>query len=736
MNKILLKRKLKIVLPSIPPEKNSTKFSGKPLIASFLKNIESLGFTFSKDIIHCLPAYTGSELKKLQDDIVANLSEMVGSNVQYKPMYPNFPSQVAEASEAELYINAIFHYLDGIVLETPEPWLPEYKTEKRDALKDKIKLKVIKLGTEKEFFDIFMNLFNAKVSWSEGDKEDVKFFIEEYKGEAIDFLPESISNKENLAVLISIFKGSGYLSEKILSTYFKTATDVLRFISALSAGDVSLAKNTKFKSPSKADRRLILRILDIIGRKDFEMLLEDLVRHKEKWLRVMEGVHPGEYEVSFPLSFKAFKILRNEHIETFNSKVERYFHTEQFEYLTNLLITRPGEFARKLDWFLRSCGTKRAIITKFSEVVDKVSVNVLLQMRTHFTTRNEEKYRAFYPKGSVANVHLIDNELPKIGQKICDDIVELCDNALIKKFSSKEKLGKVYIEEALKDCTVPLVLRNTSKALKTISRGSKIQMEKGKGTIRLFLHWKNIDSKLPSDDTGALSRNSIYNDEGGESGERVDIDLSTVLYDKDFNWIEHISYTNLKSESIKAYHSGDIVSAPRGASEFIDIDIQSALKQNARYIIANVNIFTGQKYKDIPECFAGCMFREKPQSGEIYDPKTVEYKFDLTAESGVAVPLIFDMVENQIIWCDMNIDVPNIGWGARANNVENNAKGIVAIGRALTELSKPNLYDLFRLHAKARGRIVKNKVEADVVFGLTKGDVTAYDIDKIVSEYL
>jgi hypothetical protein len=192
----------------------------------------------------------------------------------------------------------------------------------------------------------------------------------------------------------------------------------------------------------------------------------------------------------------------------------------------------------------------------------------------------------------------------------------------------------------------------------------------------------------------------------------------------------------LKSDSIKAYHSGDIVSAPRGASEFIDIDIPSALKHNARYIIANVNIFTGQKYKDIPECFAGCMFREKPQSGEIYDPKTVEYKFDLASESGVAVPLIFDMVENQIIWCDMNIAVSSDNGGWRANNVENNAKGIVAIGKALTELSKPNLYDLFKLHAKARGKLVKERKEADIVFGLNKGDVTAYDIDKIVSEYL
>jgi len=732
MNKILLKRKLKVILPPISKELGEKSYD--TIIVAFLKNIESLGFTFSKDIIKKLPSYTKTELKKIQDELVINLKEMVGANVKYTPMYPNFPEQVAEASEAELYLNAIIHYIDGILLETPEPWLPKYETEKRPKLKDTRKLKIINLGTEEDFYSIFNNLFNSKIAWSPEDRKDIIYFINMFKGKAIDLLPEAIFNKENLAALISIFKEKQIMSDSLLKKYFKTATDVLRFITAISQGDVSLATNSRFSNTKRSDRKLFLSILELIGQNNIENLTEDMWRHREKWLRVGEKLHPGEYKRNYPLMFKAFDKIRNEKVETFNSKVEQYFKNEDDVSLIELLKLRPGEFARKLDRTLRYSKKVKTILKAFEEASTSVSNTVLLQVKTHFTSRNEEEYRAFCPKGVISRLFLVDNELPELKPEICKEVIDICDNALISSFKDKEKLGKVYIEEELKDCTIPLVLRDTNTSLKTISRGSKVSIPKG-NTIRLFIHWKNVNSKLPSDDKGGTKRNSNFSynyNEDREAGVRVDIDLSAVLFDKDFKRLEAISYMNLKSDEIEVYHSGDIVSAPRGASEFIDINISKAIKHKVRYIAMNVNMFTGQPFKNVPECYAGCMIRQAPNSGEIYDPKTVEHKFDLASDSQMCVPLIFDLEESQIIWCDMSINVNEY----YANNIENNSTGVSAIGKALTQLSKPNLYDLFKLHAKARGTLVKEKSEADIVFGLNKGDVTAFDIEKIVSDYL
>ncbi len=64
--------------------------------------------------------------------------------------------------------------------------------------------------------------------------------------------------------------------------------------------------------------------------------------------------------------------------------------------------------------------------------------------------------------------------------------------------------------------------------------------------------------------------------------------------------MEHISYTNLRSAQYKAFHSGDIVSAPKGACEFIDIDIESVLRYGGRYVVSYLNSFTLQPFCNLP----------------------------------------------------------------------------------------------------------------------------------------
>lgn len=729
MNTIFLNRKMKVVLD----KKKLDKVGNKVIIATMLKNIESLGFTFSKKVIKSLSSYLKSDIESFYFDILIDLKKMVGANVSYKPMYANFPEQVMMMDEAELYINAITHYVDSILLGTPDPWLPEYPVEKRPKLKGNAKLRVIDLGTEEEFFDIFKGLFNSKVAMSPTDREDIEWVLMNHKGKALDLLPEIIPNKENLAFIIKTFRKNDLLSDGLLKKYFKTATDVLRLATAFSGGDVSLADNTKFISFKRSDRKLILRIMESLS----TYIQEDMLRHKNKWIRLGERLHPGEFSSRFPKTYKAFKDIReDEPIVTFNGSVEECFQTNNIKELLALLSSRPGEFARKLDRMLRGfIGDKsKTVLNKFEEVAEKVSSTVLMQVRAHFINRNNQPFRSFFPKGSVANVMTIDNQLPPYKAEVCDRVVEICDNALMKIFEVKGELGKVYVDEALKECTVPFALRSASKSFKTISRGSRITLEPG-NTIRLFMHWKNIGSTEPSDDKNAKRRDtSGYYSHEDESG-RVDLDLSAVFLNDKFDNMGAICYYDLRNEQYKACHSGDITSAPRGASEFIDIDIKSALKYGARYVVMSVNSYTHQMFKDIPECYAGCMMRTNNNSGEIYEPSTVNNKFDLTAESKIAIPLIFDLLERKLIWCDVSMHASMIT-SNYGNNVGANNKGVIAMAKTFAKINKPNLYDLFVLHAKSRGKLVKDKDKADFVFSLHKGDVTAYDIEKITSEYL
>lgn len=51
-------------------------------------------------------------------------------------------------------------------------------------------------------------------------------------------------------------------------------------------------------------------------------------------------------------------------------------------------------------------------------------------------------------------------------------------------------------------------------------------------------------------------------------------------------------------------------------------------------------------------------------------------------------------------------------------------------------LNKPSLFDLFLMHAEGRGTLVDDSAQADTIFDVFSGTVTAFDTDKILSDFL
>ncbi|WP_282937133.1 TerD family protein [Paenibacillus sp. RC67] len=678
-------------------------FSTSPLperyLATAMKNIEYLGFTFSKQLMDTVRTLSIEEFTNLYDQLVADLKTLIGAHVNYRPMYPDFPRQVMLASEAELYINAILHY---ITLK-----LPEYEAIDRFPLLDQVNLKVIDLGSEEDFDQMIRQLISAKVSISAADKEDIDWAIAQYEDLEM-ILPSEIPLKENVGLVVGALIKHDRANVKLIGKYIRTATDVLRLAVALSDGDVSLATPTKFRKFKRSERRLLLGLLE-----QCYPISEDMLRYKHRWIRLGEILHPSEYKNQFFHCKEAFDILRNNKpFETFRGRLELALLYNNVWTAVDLLKTRPGEFARRLDHLLRISDDAYPIIEAFGEVIDQVSTVVLLQVQTHFNHRNEpQELRTFFPKGNVAKAVAIQNRLVNLAADACQAIVDLCSSALIRRFASLPSLGNIYMDDRLQSYKVPFSQRSASKSLRTIVRGSKLQMPKG-NTIRFFTWWK--EGVIDERPTGP-----------------VDIDLSAVMYDENWRYVEHISYTNLRSDRYKATHSGDIRSAPNGACEFIDIHIPSVVTYGGRYIVASLNSFTEQSYCDLPECFAGWMMRANPATGGIFEPSTVVDKIDITADTQIAIPVIMDLVERTVIWTDLALTKhPNY-----YNNVEGNQKGMVLMGKAMTTLTKPNLYDLFMLHAIARGQLVDNAAEADTIFSVDRG-ITPFDTSKIMSEFL
>lgn len=666
----------KIVIEDICSSEN------KVLAASFNAELMQLGYMMDENLYTQVAHLPHKVVKNLYRDVINELRQMKGADVDYKPFYPNFPKQVMEMSEFELYSNAIIHYW------TFGQWLPYYEKEKRSVALEEVNYTMLSAMSEEEFRSIFTQKICANDSISQDDKKIVEWFIDNYGD--LEY-PQEIPFKENLCLVAAKLLEKG----EDISHCVKTATDVLRVATYLSKGDISLAQNTKFVSLPRKTRKALCRILENV------ISQEDIQRHKNKWIRLFHNLHVGEY--SAKLFSIAAKFRNNKKITTFNGRVEAAILIKDVKTVVRLLEKRPGDFARRLDHVLRLAQENwKEVQRSFAMVADGVSTRVLLQLLGHFKAREAAiPTRVVFPKGAVQKARLLTSEVSALTEECCKEFRTCIEQVLQRRFFAFPSLGKVWIDPKLAHCPLPSQQRSASKSLFRVARGTQLDFG-DKNTLRFFVYW--------------IGR---------------DIDLSASLHNEDFSEIEHISYTNLKSSKYKSCHSGDITWAPKpdGASEFIDISVDEAFRYGARYVVMNVYVYYGPNFSEHEKCYVGWMTRNEVQSNEIYDPKTVQQKVDLLCESRSAIPCVFDLQERKMIWCDLAIS-----WREnRPNNIENNIAATQEILQAVTSLhNKTNLHELLTLHAKVRGELVDNVEDADSVFSIDY----AYKISEINSKLL
>ena len=98
--------------------------------------------------------------------------------------------------------------------------------------------------------------------------------------------------------------------------------------------------------------------------------------------------------------------------------------------------------------------------------------------------------------------------------------------------------------------------------------------------------------------------------------------------------------------------------------------------------------YTGQKYCNLPECFAGWMERDNLEEGEIFDARTVQNKIDLSSDTTNIMPIVYDVKNRRMIWVDTSY-----GNGSICSNAAQNSDAISMILKSWVETHKPTLYD-------------------------------------------
>lgn len=682
LNEILLRRKHKVTI-NLKTPLNKIAVESLTHLFTFELNLSSLGFSLEQNFALVLAKQPVAVIDDLYKELIPALKALIRADKEYIVMYPNFPKQVAEADDAELWINAILHYISF------GTWLPEYEKVERAPLAELSKRQELTLGDLEDLKEIFTNLLSSKTSLAQQDYKDLEWCLENVK-ESWNWIPEEITFKEILAWISAKLVKEG--KTEVLAKHYKTVTDVLRLAVSLSDGDISLAENTKFKSFSRKERRIIMSLLAKCSN-----LEEDMWRYREQWIRLGERLHPGEFKgQAFKKVQLAFKSIREEKKPLFwTGKVEGLIKSskhskDEMETLLGLLTQRPGEFTRRLDKLLRDYPDYAdEIVESFSTVADKVSTPVLLQTLAHFQYRNCEDLRTVMPKGNVAKIQLLDSFSQEVGDTTKLRVVII--NALVQQYSKRSPLGNVWIDRNLADFIIPFSQRSANSTYKSMTRGSRFTL--AKSNVRFFIWWTNTEF-------------GCY---------PVDLDLSVAFYNENWGYVGHVSYTELENSSLRCYHSGDIINGDdfgsKGASEFIDVDLDAMLNEGVHYVVPQVYSYSGENFSQVP-CTFGWMEREDLNSGEIYEPTTVENQISLTSTSRISIPLVIDCKERKVIWTDLSKQIGT----ERSNNLENNLVGTTLAAYAMVNLKRTTMFQVAVLNTLARGKVVERVEDADVIF--------------------
>ena len=714
INNIVLRRKNKVFLLTDKKENNkktAKEFKEKfAAVTAFVKNLEAYGYTASADMFNTMLGLDMDTIKRNYKSVISLIKEQTGADETYNVMYPNFPQQVIEMDDADLFYNAIVHYFaNGEII-------PEYEKDDRFPLflRDK-KLKVIELATENDIKDIFNNIVSSKTSISTQDKEDISailnYYYEDENKDIRDLLlTNTITHKEVGAFVCAELvnrEGKNILNHMSLLSNLgciKTYTDILRLATALSCGDISLAENTKFKL-KKYERKLIMNLLiSINSLKD-----EDLYAYKNKWIRLCEVIHPSDYKNSFYTNSKVVKKLRelgysDYKPKTFNSLFTFYMQSKDIANAVNLLKTKPTMFARNLDFVLRVADKEKYtdyVIDEFYSIASSVTSPVLIQLIDFYNQKlNQSKfnYNIYMPKGNTLKPWVADNKQPNLDKALYYNIIAICDIALANIYSNRPALGKVYIDKEFKNFAIPSSQRSASSGANVLTRYSHMPILEDTNIIRSFIWWTNNDNDRSS---------------------QIDVDLSAGIYDNDWKLIDQISYTHLKGTTKNCVHSGDIINGGpadgNGVTECIDIDINEVCKNKGRYIVFQIFNFSKISFSKMSNCRFGWMERNDQTSGEIFEPLTVKNLYEINSSSTACIPVIFDCEEKKYIWLDINGNYNNQQF---LNNLEANVGTTTLLCSAMVDKCKSNLYNIVLKNVLANkdSILVANRNMADIIF--------------------
>ena len=636
----------------------------------------SLGYLFGIKIV------SGMEL--VSKDMIKVAQRNLGVDVS-KPFYKGFPKSVRRLTKEKLLFDQVLHYVRTYGLgDFSEVGHSQFEEDfERIAFKEKTRIKEFSVVNEKEAYKLLDGYVNDLLAGTRPLNEVQFDVVINYVTERNLEIEKIASKNTSVKLLLK--------TRDLKFARFLNLSDVVKLVDEL---NYSIYENTNIKKLNfrNIDRVFVTRVINkIIANGKC-----DIINCYEK-KKIFNGLlHHIHYVAKTDDAREFVDCMRNSGNNTVYSKFEKMMEAGDIKGAVDVLKKGKGSgvVLRNLNYIISRCNNDEEVIYVLDNL-DSRNGLVLLQLLFKYVNKSEEQLNAArtfkFMKYNLMKVHKeTEEEYIKrksfIDNKSAYTIVSYIETLLRDRF--RNKLGKVYIDTNMSKYALPIAESTTNFGFGVLARGSRLSIGNSK-VIRAFTYWEKVN----------------------------DIDLSVIGFDENGNATEFSWRTMWENQSDALTFSGDETSGYNGGSEYFDINIDAMRKMfpNLRYFIFCDNVYSRVSFS---KCFckAGFMQREKVDSGEVFEPKTVETSFLVNCDSTFAYLFGIDVRSRELIWLNMSRNGQNIVAGANDNSFILDAFRITDI---------MNMEKFFKMLAT---EVVSSIEEADVI--VTDNDkIKAIDMD-------
>ena len=593
---------------------------------------------------------------KADPSMIKTAAALLGDNIP-EPFYRGFPESVKELSSDELLFDKLYSYYMTYGLGMfDNSWHSVLERDiVRKVFSEATQVRPYKIISEEEAAGLLRDAADDMVR-STRPLNDSQYSMLLDMISALDYKVTKCACKDTIVRLILDTRDPEYASLLKLSDVIRMVEYMQEFIykpeilelkkkqkKKRKRKDVSQGAEEEKEEKIKADiynlnlrnkdRKLITAVLDSIFLNG-NANISDCCEKKRQWSGLLHHLH---YKPVNQGAREFVKIIRGKTNYSAYSAFEKAMTDGDIKGAVDILLEKKGSSAllRNLTYILSRCKTDEAVEYVLSHVESNNKI-LLMQLMLHYSSYSDHEPRTFIftrfnklcryseePEAVILRKWVPDAVIGKLQEKIYSLLKE----------AAAGTLSRVYIDPEMKKTALPLQENTAMGGLGILPKGSRITIPEGK-KIRGFTYWEQVN----------------------------DVDLSVQGIDPDGRGIEFSWRTMDEMQSDSVCFSGDETAGYEGGSEYFDIEINAFREEypNIEYLIFCNNTYSDVRFSNC-YCKAGYMLRDIDDSGEVFEPKTVESSFGITCDSRQAYLFALDLKKREFIWLNLgsssNLDV-------------------------------------------------------------------------------